>query len=182
MPPSSARRPAFNGAYALRLGATNEDIGLLTSLPSLLAVLISIPVGRFLQTRVRRKPWIVYSLLMHRAGFLLVALVPFLKLLGLNLNSGTLVVAVLILISAPASFFNIGWIPMLADVIPEDRRAAVFSARNITANATTSVCVFLFGQWLNRADFPGQLPGHVRIRVHGRADQPIFHPQGERTG
>ena len=88
----------FNGAFALRLGATNQDIGLLTSLPSLLAVLISIPVGRFLQTRTKRKPWIVYSLLAHRAGFLLVALVPFFKLLGLNVNSGTMVVVVLILI------------------------------------------------------------------------------------
>ena len=144
----------FNGAFALRLGATNQDIGLLTSLPSLLAVLISIPVGRFLQTRARRKPWIVYSLLAHRAGFLLVALVPFLKLLGLNVNSGTLVVAVLILISTPAHFFNVGWIPMLADVVPVERRSAVFAGRNITANATTSVFVFLFGQWLNQTEFP----------------------------
>ena len=37
----------FNAAFALRLGATNEDIGLLTSLPALLAVVISIPAGRF---------------------------------------------------------------------------------------------------------------------------------------
>jgi hypothetical protein len=145
----------FNAAFALRLGATNQDIGLLTSLPSLLAVLISIPVGRFLQTRAHRKPWIVYSLLAHRAGFLLVALVPFLKLLGVNVNSGTLVVVVLILISTPVHFFNVGWIPMLADVVPVERRAAVFAGRNIIANATTSVCVFLFGQWLNQAEFPG---------------------------
>ncbi len=145
---------SFNGAYALRLGAANEDIGLLTSLPSLLAVIISIPAGRFLQTRARRKPWVVYSLLMHRAGFLLVALVPFLKWIGVSANPGTLVVIVLVLISAPANFFNIGWIPLLADCIPEERRAAMWSARNVTANATTSIFVFLFGQWLSRMTFP----------------------------
>ncbi len=142
----------FNGAYALRLGASNEDIGLLTSLPALLAVIISIPAGRFLQTRARRKPWIAGSLLMHRAGFLLVALVPLLKLAGIN--QGTVVVALLIAIGAPAHFFNVGWIPMIADVVPPERRAAVISARNITANAVTSVCVFLFGQWLDHIIFP----------------------------
>lgn len=143
---------SFNGAYAIRLGASNEDIGLLTSLPALLAVIISIPAGRFLQGRARRKPWVAGSLLMHRAGFLLVALVPLLKIAGVN--QGTVAVALLIIISAPAHFFNVGWIPMLADVISPERRAAVFSARNITANATTSVCVFLFGQWLNHGAFP----------------------------
>lgn len=142
----------FNGAYALRLGASNEDIGLLSSLPALLAVLISIPAGRFLQTRARRKPWIVYSLLMHRTGFLLVALVPLLKLAGLN--QGSVAVALLIAISAPAHFFNVGWIPMLADVISEDRRSAVFTGRNVFANLVTSVMVMVFGQWLDRVAFP----------------------------
>lgn len=142
----------FNAAFALRLGASNTDIGLLTSLPSLLAIAISIPAGRFLQSRARRKPWIVGSLLMHRAGFLLVALVPLLKLAGLN--QGSVLVALLITISTPAHFFNVGWIPLLADVIPVERRAAVFSGRNITANATTSLAVFLFGLWLKDIQFP----------------------------
>ncbi len=142
----------FNAAFALRLGATNEDIGLLTSLPALLAVVISIPAGRFLQARGRRKPWIVGSLLMHRAGFLLVALVPLLKMAGLN--QGTVLVALLIVISTPANFFNVGWIPLLADVVPVERRASVFTGRNITANATTSVAVFLFGLWLKDSTFP----------------------------
>jgi MFS family permease len=142
----------FNGAYALRLGSTNTDIGLLTSLPALLAVILSIPAGQFLQARSRRKPWVLWALFFSRAGYLLVALVPFLKILGLN--QGTLVVALLIVISAPANLFNVGWIPMLAEIIPEDRRSAVFAARNITANATVSILGFLFGQWLNSIIFP----------------------------
>jgi MFS family permease len=142
----------FNGAYALRLGSTNTDIGLLTSLPALLAVILSIPAGQFLQARARRKPWILWALFFNRVGYLLVALVPFLKIAGLN--QGTLVVLILIAISAPANLFNVGWIPMLAEIIPEDRRAAVFTARNITVNATVSVCGFLFGQWLNAIVFP----------------------------
>lgn len=142
----------FNGAYALRLGSTNTDIGLLTSLPALLAVILSIPAGQFLQSRSRRKPWVLWALFFNRVGYLLVALVPFLKIAGLN--QGTLVVVLLIIISAPANLFNVGWIPMLAEIIPEDRRSAVFAARNIAANATVSIFGFLFGQWLNAIIFP----------------------------
>jgi hypothetical protein len=145
----------FNAAYALRLNATNTDIGLLSSLPALLAVLVSIPAGHFLQSRTRRKPWILWSLFLNRAGYLVIALLPFIKYLGFTgINQGSLVVIVLIIFSTPAHFFNVGWIAMLGEIIPEDRRAAVFTARNITVNATVSVVVFLFGLWLNWIVFP----------------------------
>jgi len=142
---------AFNGAFAVRMGATNSQIGLLSSIPALIALLISIPAGRFLQTRVKRKPWLLGTLTLSRVGMLMVALSPFVPLKN---DQGLLVVAILIIMSTPASFFNVGFIPMLADVIPEENRATVFSARNIIAGAMTSVCVLLFGQWLTRMTFP----------------------------
>lgn len=142
----------FNAAFAIRLGAGNFEVSLLTSIPALMAVLVSIPAGMFLERRVRRSPWVFGSLLAHRAGYLLVALAPFLDLS--RLSPGLLVVGILVLISAPAHFFNVGWIPLLAEVVPESRRAAVFAARNITMQVTMSVLVFLFGQWLSRVTFP----------------------------
>jgi len=50
---------AFNSAYALRLGATNAQIGYLSSIPALLALLITIPAGQILNRRARRMPWVV---------------------------------------------------------------------------------------------------------------------------
>lgn len=44
---------------------------------------------------------------------------------------------------------------MLGEAIPENRRAAVFTARNIVNQGTVSVVVFLCGQWLSRMPFPG---------------------------
>ena len=142
----------FNSAFAVRLGATNTQVGLLTSIPALMAVLVSIPSGRFLQTRRQAKPWILWALTIYRSGFLLVALLPWLALTHLPL--GTQVIFVLVIFTIPAHFFNVGFIPMLAEVTPEERRAAVFSARNIVYNASLTVTVFLFGQWLNWARFP----------------------------
>jgi MFS family permease len=142
----------FNAAFAIRLGADNFQVGLLASIPALMAVLVSIPAGQFLQRRSRRTPWVYGSLLAHRSGYLLVALAPLLGFIGIE--PGLLVVLILVGISAPAHFFNVGWIPLLADVVPENRRAAVFTARNIVNQATLSVMVFVCGQWLNRVVFP----------------------------
>ncbi len=142
----------FNAAFAIRLGADNFQVGLLTSIPALMAVLVSIPAGAILQKRAKRTPWIYGSLMIHRAGYILVALAPFLPLE--SSMRGLVVVLLLVIFSAPAHFFNVGWIAMLGEAIPEGRRAAVFTARNITNQVTVSIVVFLAGQWLSSAPFP----------------------------
>lgn len=147
-----AAAASFNGAYAIRLGASNVDVGLLSSLPALLALLVSIPAGQFLQARARRKPWIVSALMINRIGYLVVAMVPFFKVVGIP--QGTMIVWILSLASAGAHFFNVGFIPMQAEVVPEDRRATVISARNMVYNAFYSICTLLFGLLLSHLEFP----------------------------
>jgi len=142
----------FNAAFALRLGATNSDIGLLSSLPALIAVLISIPAGRFLARSARQKSWILASLFVHRLGYLLIAAVPLLP--SLFRDKGTVLVYLLIVMSAPAQFFGVGFNSMLADVVPERRRATVFATRNIIRTCVMSVATLLAGHWLERAAFP----------------------------
>ena len=65
-----------------------------------------------------------------------------------------MLVLILVTVSLPAHFFNVGWIPMLSEVIPENMRASVFSARNIFYNIVLSVSGLAFGFWLDRIDFP----------------------------
>jgi MFS family permease len=143
---------SFNAAFAIRLGATDTQVGLLTSLPALLAVLVLIPAGRFLNTRQKPKAWLLGSLALYRSGFLVVAIIPWLKFAGVN--QGALMVFWLIVMSLPVHFFNVGFIPLLSDVIPPSQRANVFTARNVIYNAALSGCVYLYGQWLNRVEFP----------------------------
>jgi MFS family permease len=150
---------SFNATFALRMGASNEAIGLLSSIPSLLAMLIAIPAGQFLQSLPHAKPWVLGSLFLHRAGFLLIAALPWIKIPGVN--PGLLIVIALIIIGAPAHFFNVGFIPLLADVIPESRRAAIFTARNVVNGAMLSLFVFLYGQWLEMEAVP--FPGNYQI-------------------
>jgi MFS family permease len=142
----------FNTAFAIRLGATDAQIGLLSSLPALLALLVLIPAGRVINRLKKPKPWLLGSLALYRTGFLVIAIIPWLKFAGVP--SGTLLVFWLIILSLPAHFFNVGFIPMLSDVIPPSNRANVFTYRNVIYNATLSVTVYLLGQWLDRVEFP----------------------------
>jgi len=143
---------SFNGAYAIRLGASNTEISLLSSVPALMAVLITLPAGRFLQSRKRRKNWILASLFISRAGTLLFLLVPMLHL-G-SVSPGTLFVALLCVWTIPAHFFNLGFIPFLSQAVPEHSRADTFTVRNVISGALLAVCNTVFGLWLARVAFP----------------------------
>jgi MFS family permease len=142
----------FNAAYAIRLGASNADISLLVSVPALTAVLVLLPAGRFLQSRQRPQKWLLASVFIARAGTLLAVVVPWLHIGGIT--QGTLLVILLIMLSIPGHFFNLGIIPFLAQAVPEQHRASTFAARNALAGAILAVCCSLFGLWLSREAFP----------------------------
>jgi hypothetical protein len=143
---------SFAGAYAIRLGASDSGVSLLSSIPALTAAVVLLPAGHFLQSRVRPASWILSSLWIARAGTLLFVLVPWLHF-G-SLSQGSLFVAVFAVLTLPNNFFNLGFVPFLAQALPEPRRADTFAARNVLAGAVQSVCSFLFGVWLAWAAFP----------------------------
>lgn len=140
----------FNAAFALRLGASNAEIGLLSSLPALMALLVTIPSGHFLSQRPQVMPWLVRSLLLHRLGFLLVVLIPWLPLAA----KGSALVWLLVLFTIPAHFFGVGWNSMLADAIPEVERTKVFAIRNGVSAIALTGGIYLSGLWLEYGSFP----------------------------
>ena len=142
----------FNAAFALRLEASNADVGYLSSIPALLAVLVSVPAGRFLQKKARRTPWMYSALFLNRLSYLLIAAVPWLK--DLHLPLGSLVVWVMVLTTIPAHFFNVGWIPLIAEAVDERSRAGLVTARMMISYAVTALFSFLFGQLLSYVVFP----------------------------
>ena len=143
---------SFNAAYAIRLGASDQEIGYLSSIGALFAIFLSIPVGRWLQRSKHKQNLILGSLSLYRFGFVIIALAPWLNFSGMN--DGTLVVILLILFSITNRPFIIGFPPMQSEVIPPQRQAAVISARMQVFHAVRSLSVFLLGLWLNAIIFP----------------------------
>jgi len=135
---------AFNATYALRLGASNEMITWLSSLPALIAMLVLIPSARFLESRSNRISWLWASLLAARLGYGLLAILPWL----ISSHRAEAVIWLLIAIQIPSNFFAAGFNPLFADIVPERDRTWVIARRNSLASAVVVVLTFLAGQWL----------------------------------
>jgi MFS family permease len=140
---------SFNAAYMIRLGGSNLLISLLTSGAALINALATMPFAALLERTARRKPLIIGSLAILRLGHLALIAIPWLS--GWHPETMLLI---LLLLNVPVALFTAGWLPLLAEIIPLQRRARIFSSRSITLGITVTICTFVFGIWLDRAPFP----------------------------
>ncbi len=135
----------YNNLFAVRLGATTALIAVLTSVPSLLVAVTSIPSARLLEKKTNRKAWLLGSLLFIRLGHLVIVLLP---IIAPN-NAAFWLVMWVIVLNAPAAFFNNGFNAMLAELVPERRRAFVFSRRTIIYSLATVLVLGATGRYLD---------------------------------
>jgi len=140
----------FTSVYAIRLGASDTLIGLLSSLPSLIVILLRLPAAQWVECTGDRVRLIARSLLATRALYLVLALLPFLRLS----HEATIFVALVILMGLPAIVANAGWDSLFADVVPDRDRATVVSVRSFLASIMAVVVVLLGGKWLDWVPFP----------------------------
>ncbi len=141
---------SFNGAYVLRLGGSNTLVGLLSSIPALIAAIVYIPSARILERKTKLMPWLLGSLTLARIGYLVIAILPFFT--QKFLPEAT--VAILVIMTAFSAFFSTAWNPMFSEIIPVRSRSTVISWRAIISSLTIAPLVFLAGRWLVSARFP----------------------------
>ena len=139
----------FNSIFALRLGASNLMVGLLTSLPALVNVLFQIPAARLIERQQDRRRLILVSGLLMRLPVFLVALVPFSRAW-----QAEAVVYITALGTIPAAVGNVAFTAMLADVVAPRDRARVVSVRNALLSAVTMMTVLASGRALDILPFP----------------------------
>ena len=142
---------SFNGAFVLKLGASNELIGAMASLPALVVILLTMPAARFIETRTNRRPWVVGSLAVSRILFLLIGIIPW--LLPLEAQATT-IVALIIAQQIPLAFFNTSFWALIGDVCPPDRRSSLFSVRTMFLAGSVALGAFVSGLFLDQIVFP----------------------------
>lgn len=140
----------FNGVYALRLGASNQLIGWLSSVPSLVVALFTLVAGQQVERSQNRLALVSRTVLIYRLGFLVIALMPFVVQEGRAL----VLVAIIILMAVPLPFINVGFNTVFADLVPTQRRSEVVSWRNIILGGTITMVAFLAGRGLDALPFP----------------------------
>lgn len=146
----SAVTSTFTSVYVLRLGGSNLLVGLLTSLPALINVLVQIPAARLIEQQRNARRLLLWTGLWMRLPALLLALAPL--LLARWRAAG--VVWITALGTVPAAASNVAFTAMLADVVPAQDRAHVVSVRNVLFAAVTTLSVIAAGKAMDVLPFP----------------------------
>jgi MFS family permease len=141
---------AFLSVYATRIGASSFQVGLLTAGPAVGNLLVSLPVGRWLEHRslIRATFW---SSVAQRVGYVPLIFLPW--LLAAPAQVWTIELLVL-LISAPGTVLAIGFNSMLAEVVPPRERGQVVGWRNALVAISLTAASLLCGRLLDWIPFP----------------------------
>ncbi len=136
----------FLSVYAVRNGATNEQIGLLTAAPAAITLLLSLPVGRWAR-RFSPKRATVVSVFLQRIIMVLFPLLPWILPPEAQVG-GILVITALIAI--PNSVTAISFNQLLMDAVPSEYRGLLVGNRIAIFSILTFVVTLLAGFILDR--------------------------------
>ncbi|HHW17366.1 MAG TPA: MFS transporter [Firmicutes bacterium] len=140
----------FIGIFAVKLGASNFEVGLLSSGPALVSLLSMIPGGKFIDRRPDQKRILGRLIFLQRLFYLFIATIPFFT----SDSRAPLLVAAVALMNMPASIANVGWQAFISRIVPPARRAEAFASRNRLMNLVGTLVVLLTGRIIDVVGFP----------------------------
>jgi len=146
----SAVTTTFTSVYTLRLGGSDLLVGLLTSLPALINVLVQMPAARLIERQRNTRSLLLWTGFLMRLPVFLLALVP----VFLTRWQAVGVVWITALGTVPAAASNVAFTAMLADVVPAQHRAHVVSVRNVLFAVVTTLSVIAAGRAMDLLPFP----------------------------
>ncbi|TDG00847.1 MFS transporter [Paenibacillus piri] len=139
----------FIGVLASRLGATNSDYAMLSSVPALLTILLTLPAAMVI-TRFRRQKRIVGGLiLLCRFFYFLLIFVPY-----LTASPITALILLVGLYNAFNSVIAVAWQSMIGELIPAAYRNRVLAKRNIWTGLCGMIIAFVAGWSIDRFPYP----------------------------
>ncbi|WP_066288547.1 MFS transporter [Bacillus sp. FJAT-29937] len=136
------------------LGATNYQVGLISSLPQFVGMFAML-IGSIILSRLEeKKKFTAYSFLAARLFLIAMFFVIFLPV---EYRSWAFVLLVG-LMNLPGSFANLSWQSFIGDLIPDERRSGFFSERNKMMTIVGMISTFLIGILLQQFDKSNALP------------------------
>lgn len=135
---------AVLAGFALALGATNFEIGLLAAIP-FLAHVAQIPAVAVLERWPDRKRLVVGAAIIARGVFVLVALVP---LVSLPLRPVAALIPLLVANAVVATFGGMAWQVWLRELVPRDELGRYFGRRLAILSVVGLVTLLGAGQFI----------------------------------
>lgn len=147
---ASAASP-FLPVLLTRLGASNFEVGLLSSMPGVTGLVLSILIGRFLQTRSNIVPWYGASRLLFISAYAATGLATVIVPEAYLVRT---ILAIWALATLPQTALAVCFTVVMNAVAGPHRRYELMSRRWSVLGLTNAVAVFLVGQMLDRMPFP----------------------------
>ncbi len=141
---------SFLSVFVLRLGGSDTQVGLLSALPALVAILVSIPGSRLVDCERRPLPVLVTTATLHRAGYLAIGLLPSFVFF----EQAWFILILVVLLTVPAAIANIAFTTMFGRVVEPGQRAHVVSVRNVLVGITSTGAALIGGKFLDWVVFP----------------------------
>ncbi len=141
---------SFLNIYATRIHAGTEQIGILTAIPALMTMLLSLPAGPYLAKRSLTKTAIILGVI-HRLYYLMLVLLPFITNQKLQVNW---LIGLTFIMYIPYSAFALAFNSLFSAAVPAEWRGYFAGARNALFAVVTILVALLSGFLLQRLPFP----------------------------
>ena len=142
----------FLPVFLARLGATNFQISLLTTMPAIAGFLLAIPLGRLLQGQRKIVPWFSGSRLAVISSYAMTGLAAIFITRESNLIPAILIIWAVATI--PQTMLSITFSVVMNAVAGPTGRFDLMTRRWSTLGLTSTIAVFMIGQLLDRVGFP----------------------------
>ncbi len=141
----------FLPVFLTRLGASNFQVGLLSSMPAFAGLFLAIIVGRYLQTRKKIVPWYSSGRLLVVMCYALTGLMPFIVPREMLVPA---ILGVWALATIPQIIVNVAFSVVMNGVAGPEHRYDLMSRRWSVLGLVTSITVAIVGQVLEQLQFP----------------------------
>jgi hypothetical protein len=141
----------FLPVFIVRLGGSAFEVSLLTAIPAVSGFLLAIPIGQFLQGKLRIVPWYSGSRMVAHLSYAVAAVVVLLAPVHAVVPALLIVWAIA---SLPSTLGMVSF-PIVMDGAAGPRgRFEIMSRRWAIMGLTTAITVAVIGQLLDRLPFP----------------------------
>lgn len=141
---------AFLTVYATRMGASAQQIGMLSAAPALINLLFALPAGGWLARRSMGSA-VFWTSVIQRAFYLLLIPLPIMLMPGAQV---WVIIATTLIMSIPGTAVVVGFNSMFGELVPMEWRGHVAGIRNALIALIATVVTLLSGWILDAAPFP----------------------------
>jgi MFS family permease len=163
----------FNGAYGIVsqsiitgfiplfaiqvLQGSNQQIGLISSIPSLMSIVAMIPGAIWLNHLASKKMFTALNILIARLLLMLIVFIPFVP--GNNL--AWILICMIAVMSLPTALATLSWQSLIGDLVPDVRRGNFFSRRSRLLTIVGMIATFFAGYIINVFDQSDPFPFQI---------------------